>query len=169
MQGIAGIGGQEVLELVYSGEVLLIIDSIDEKTVGFTPERALHFWQQIRRCVTSVRDEQGMKITSSKDLKKVVLPDSLSLTDSSRPSSRFSGKVILACRTHYFRDLEDVDSQLSGARKAGFRREDFQFTFLNDFTQAQILAYLKVCFDDRAEELWDTLKGIYNIPDLAKR
>ncbi|MDI6793489.1 MAG: pentapeptide repeat-containing protein, partial [bacterium] len=143
-QGIPGTKGKDVLELVHSGEVLLIIDSIDEKTVGFTPERALHFWQQIRRGVTLKEEGKEKK-------------------------ERFSDKVILACRTHYFRDMEDVDSQLSEARRAGFRREDFQIAFLNSFTQEQILAYLKICFGDRAEELWNTLKGIYNLPDLAKR
>jgi hypothetical protein len=46
MQGIFGIDGKEVVDLAHAGEVVLLIDSIDEKSVGFDSERALHFWHR---------------------------------------------------------------------------------------------------------------------------
>jgi WD40 repeat protein/DNA replication protein DnaC len=144
MQGIS-VDGKEVVDLVHAGEVVLLIDSIDEKTVGFDSERALHFWSQIRRGVTTKKEQTG---------------------ESQRPE--FSGKVLLACRTHYFRDMEDADAQLTEARRAGFRSEDFKMGFLNRFTEPQILRYLRYSLKDKADELWNTLKGIYNIPELAK-
>ena len=170
-QGIPGINGKDVLGLVHSGEVLLLIDSIDEKAVGFTPARALHFWQQIRRGVTlegrdiAVKFKQRLALNDGQGIR----PERESPLEEMQISSRFAGKVMIACRTHYFRDMDDADTQLTEARKAGFRRGDFQFAFLNSFTEEQILAYLKKCFGDKAEELWNTLKGIYNISDLAKR
>ncbi len=92
-------------------------------------------------------------------------------------------KVILTCRTHYFRDQPEEVQQLgvAGAERstAGAtalyeilrERPGAQIAYLREFEQAQIDVYLQKAVPPPGDwqELKGTIQAAYNLDDLAKR
>jgi formylglycine-generating enzyme required for sulfatase activity len=110
------------------------------------------------------------------ELAKVVVPGS---------------KVILTCRTPYFRTHREAEALLHGslpspdvgrggerfARVGGEGRDyidlrdrpEFEIVHLEPFSDEDIQAVLQKRFPDQWEDYWEQIKHIYNLPDLAKR
>jgi WD40 repeat protein len=79
-------------------------------------------------------------------------------------------RVIVSCRTHYFRDVEDqhgfFNTRQRGVAKAG----DYLCLSLLPWTAANIASYLgKRLPEDQATELLHIINTTYNLPELASR
>jgi predicted NACHT family NTPase len=108
------------------------------------------------------------------ELAKVVVPGS---------------KVILTCRTPYFRTHRDAEALLRGSEFPNLdaaavpgpgrlpegeyidlsERPNFEIVDLEPFTDEDIRAVLRARFPDQWEAYWEQILSIYNLPDLAKR
>jgi formylglycine-generating enzyme required for sulfatase activity len=95
-------------------------------------------------------------------------------------------KVILTCRTPYFRTHHEAEallhgrtrdqlperSELSGSSNDYIdlrERPNFEIVHLEPFTDDDIQAVLRARFPDRWEAYWAQVQRIYNLPDLARR
>jgi formylglycine-generating enzyme required for sulfatase activity len=96
-------------------------------------------------------------------------------------------KVILTCRTPYFRTHHEAERLFQGAEfeddeRSGkaFRAQDgeyidlrdrpnFEIVHLESFTDEDIQAVLKKRFPERWETHWAQVQAIYNLRDLARR
>ncbi len=89
------------------------------------------------------------------------------------------GKVILTCRTHYFKDraeqvkligegprLSEVETDLYKVLK---QQSDAEVIYLQEFNDDQIQAYLRKARPYNHEEDWKKIKEIYNLKELAHR
>jgi len=88
-----------------------------------------------------------------------------------RPHNDSKGKLILTCRTHYFRSINEQNDMISSGEitKLGVLAEkDYraQVIYLQEFSEKQILEYLK---QDGRESDYNKLKEIYNFSDMSKR
>ncbi|WP_224362127.1 eIF2A-related protein [Hyalangium versicolor] len=135
-----------VLRLVREEGALIIFDGLDEKIVHLTPNRARAF---IRRLWA-------------------VLPDA---TREARPEGRRRGKLLISCRSHYFRDVLSQNSMLVGEDREGMDRQQFPALCLLPFTEEQIRGYLASFLGGRehATEAFDIIASIHNLRDLAER
>jgi hypothetical protein len=105
------------------------------------------------------------------ELAKVVVPGS---------------KVVLTCRTPYFRTRHEAEALLQGqadetsedceslevSRKKYIDlrgRPNFEIAHLEPFTDEDIQAVLQARFPDRWEVYWNQIQWIYNLLDLARR
>jgi len=102
------------------------------------------------------------------ELAKVVVPGS---------------KVILTCRTPYFRTHHEAEtllrgqlpesSQLSGSLGGAYidlrDRPNFEIVHLEPFSDKDIQAVLRARFPGRWEAYWEQIQRVYNLPDLARR
>lgn len=89
------------------------------------------------------------------------------------------GKVILTCRTHYFKDRKEQIKIIGELRsteietalyQAMGRRSDADVVYLLEFDDEQIQAYIRrVCGEAKADEYWHTIENTYNLEDLSKR
>ena len=96
-------------------------------------------------------------------------------------------KIILTCRTPYFRTHHEAETLLRGqmGQKPGFseitgfllaadyidlrERPNFEIVHLEPFTDRDVQAVLRARFPDRWEPFWQQIQRIYNLPDLARR
>lgn len=90
----------------------------------------------------------------------------------------FSGcKTILTCRTHFFVNQEQVEQILVGGPNVGTElyetlREKapaFKIVELQEFSEEEIRELIGKRQYDQQEEIWATIKGLYNLEDLSRR
>ena len=174
------VTAEEILRLVRDERAVLIFDGLDEKTVHLTPEEARAFlrvlWQALPEAGRQARlipGAQGDEATGGGGKEPL-------------------GRVIISCRSHYFRDISEQTSMLTGEDREEISRVGFEpwaklgaaahrewtqrvnvpvFTLL-PFTEEQIRAYLQgICGSDeaRATGMWETILSIHNLRELAER
>jgi len=92
-------------------------------------------------------------------------------------------RVLLTCRTHYFRDRPEVETLLErraslpemGTRQgtelyqAIVGRPNYRILYLCEFDEPKIIAYLQKACGDEWRRDWKTIRSIYNLWDLARR
>ncbi|MDY6877978.1 MAG: SUMF1/EgtB/PvdO family nonheme iron enzyme [Chloroflexota bacterium] len=96
-------------------------------------------------------------------------------------------KVVLTCRTPYFRTHHEAETLLRGqmGQKPGFSektrvllpvdyidlrdRPNFEIIHLEPFTDEDVQTVLRARFPDRWKPHWEQIQRIYNLPDLARR
>lgn len=74
-----------------------------------------------------------------------------------RPAE-FGGKVMITCRTHYFKDHKE---------QVGYVGEGA--VYLQEFSDAQVQRYLKMARPATQAEDWKTIQEIYNLRELVRR
>lgn len=143
------ITAADLLRLVREENALIIFDGLDEKIVHLTPDRARDFI----RTLWSV-------------LPHAMLPRS---GDVSSPPS--SGKLLLSCRSHYFRDVWSQNAMLTGEDREGIDRSHYPAFCLLPFDEQLIRNYLTSFLGDekRGSEAFDLIASIHNLRDLAER
>ncbi len=143
------ITAADLLRLVRQENALIIFDGLDEKIVHLTQDRARDFI----RTLWSV-------------LPHAMLPRSGDLS-----SPRPSGKLLLSCRGHYFRDVWSQNAMLTGEHREGIDRSHYPAFCLLPFDELQIRNYLTSFLGDekRANEAFDLIASIHNLRDLAER
>ncbi len=82
-----------------------------------------------------------------------------------------NGKLLVSCRSHFFRDIQSQNSMLSGDDREGVHRSEFPAFCLLPFTEEQIREYLRFFLGNeaRSEEAFALLAKIHNLRDLAGR
>ncbi|MBI3249664.1 MAG: TIR domain-containing protein [Deltaproteobacteria bacterium] len=90
-----------------------------------------------------------------------------------------NGKVVLTCRTHYFKDrTEQAKTIGEGPRLAELETPLYrdlkgqpgaQVVYLQEFDDAQIREYLQKARGAEADNDWQQIQEIYNLKDLAQR
>lgn len=96
-----------------------------------------------------------------------------------RRAAESGGKVILTCRTHYFKDrteqlrLIGQGPSLTAAETALYKelrqQSNAEVVYLQEFSDEQIKAYLNKARGAAAEADWQKIETIYNLKDLAQR
>jgi len=83
------------------------------------------------------------------------------------------GKVLVACRTHYFTDYDHERKKVRGGAEArtreGYVPGDFRIVYLQPFDGPRIRAYLRKLFEEQADKIWRSMKQIHDLADLASR
>ncbi|WP_130472358.1 NACHT domain-containing protein [Candidatus Magnetaquicoccus inordinatus] len=80
-----------------------------------------------------------------------------------------SGKVLIACRTHFFRSHQDEQVRIKGSVRDGFRDKDIRYLYLQPFDEPRILAYLERLFPGKSDEIIALFRSVHDLQDLAKR
>ncbi|WP_395740501.1 eIF2A-related protein [Prosthecobacter sp.] len=134
----------DLLRLVREEGALIIFDGLDEKIVHLTQNRARDFI----RTLWSVLPQAMLK-----------------------NSAASSGKLLLSCRSHYFRDVWSQNAMLTGEDREGIDRSQYPSFCLLPFDEAQIRGYLTSFLGDekRGGEAFDLIASIHNLRDLAER
>ena len=139
---------KDVLRLVREEGAVILFDGLDEKIVHLTPANAQHFIRALW----------------------AVLPEA------ARPNAplaegKRSGKLLISCRSHYFRDVMSQNSMLVGEDREGFDRKQFPALCLLPFTEEQIRAYLESLLGGKegADEAFEVIESIHNLRELAER
>uniref|UniRef100_UPI0021BEF80D pentapeptide repeat-containing protein n=1 Tax=Frankia gtarii TaxID=2950102 RepID=UPI0021BEF80D len=143
----AGPSAEQVLDLVAAGGCVLIFDGLDEVLVHLEP----HAGQVFTRTLWRATEDTWQSRTTSRR--------------GARPS-----RLLLSCRTHYFRTIKDETNHFTGQHRDGPAGADYLALLMLPFSEEQIRAYLAANVPggdaDRLLELLDT---VHNLREIAER
>jgi WD40 repeat protein len=138
------ISPDEIIELVRSGDALIMWDGLDEKLVHMGAEEGRIFISQLWKIIG--------------------LPSAL-------PEGRPNGKLIMSCRSHYFPNVTAQHGAFTGHGRTGVRDEDYKVLILLPFNDDQVRQYLKQVLvdDERVRDVLDLFASVHNLDELSRR
>ena len=85
---------------------------------------------------------------------------------------RAGTRMLLTCRTQYFRTIRDQASYFTGESRQGLRGDDYLALLMLPFRDEQVREYLAANLG--RDEAWvdgflDTIAAVHDLPDLARR
>ena len=141
----------DLRRLIAGGNVLIVFDGFDEVAAHLHPDEA----QSLIRTMWSL------------------LPaDALSPDVERRPAGTEAVQMLISCRTHYFRDVAQQVNLFTGHQRDLERGADlYDAMTLLPFSENQIESFLtaKLTDGDKARRALDTIRGVNNLPELARR
>jgi WD40 repeat protein len=134
---------RDIFDLVTAGPALIIWDGLDEVLVHLDDGEGQRFTRQLYRILPPV----------------------------ARKGERSASRMMITCRTHYFRTLRDQQTHFQGEDRDNIREEDYRPPFLLlPFTDQQIRAYLKATLPDRdPESVMQVIASVHNLTEMAER
>ncbi|MFR9768535.1 pentapeptide repeat-containing protein [Nocardia sp. SC052] len=79
-------------------------------------------------------------------------------------------KILLSCRTHYFRSVAEQYGHFLGQHRETADRGDFEALLLLPFTEDQVRAYLARAVPDRdSGQVYEMLASLHDLSDLTSR
>ncbi|MCA9038193.1 MAG: pentapeptide repeat-containing protein, partial [Planctomycetaceae bacterium] len=160
--GTASMTAESLIRLIREQNVIVIFDGLDEKTVAMRPERAQEFLRQLWSCLP----DAAVRMRSLKDRE----------TGSEKPRTKAipekqatQGRMIVSCRSHYFRDVTSQCSMLRGEGREQI--EGYPALILLPWDEKTITIYLQQRFGSEAEakKAIGLIKSVHNLRDLAER
>jgi hypothetical protein len=80
------------------------------------------------------------------------------------------GRLLLSCRTHYFRTLREQKNLLMGEGREPMATDDYRALVLLPFSHEQIISYLRQALPDQDPLLvMETINSIHNLTEMAER
>lgn len=141
-----------IQELIRGGAVL-IFDGLDEALVKMSASDGQTFTRSLLRAFS---DHYSEWATHRKNHPSS--PDPLHLP-----------KILLTCRTQYFRTLREQQTHFTGQERAE-NEDDFTAAVLRPLSQQQVLTYLQHALPGQdTERLLDTLRDVHSLEDLTSR
>jgi WD40 repeat protein/uncharacterized protein YjbI with pentapeptide repeats/Cdc6-like AAA superfamily ATPase len=134
----------DMIQLVRQNRALIIYDGFDEKSVHFTPEETNRFIAEL----WSIRENR------------------------TENAAKAQGKILISCRTHYFRDLFEQNSLFLGRDRDGRSKEEYRSCTLLPFDDQQIREYLNKKLgssEEAIERIVALFEHVHNLKELASR
>ncbi|SMF34646.1 WD40 repeat [Azospirillum oryzae] len=136
-----GLTAAEVIRLVRETGALVLFDGLDEVLVHLSPAAGQRF---------------------TRELFRILPPD--------RAKQPGAGRLLLSCRTHYFRTLRDQQNYLTAEGRDGVGPDLYRTFILLPFTEDQIRAYLVKALPGRdPQEVLDLIHSVHNLTEMAER
>ncbi len=134
---------QLITRLVREDGALVIFDGLDEVLVHLSPGEGQAFFSTIMD----------------------ILPFELEAS-----SGKNLGKVAISCRSHYFSNFVAQRATFFQQDRGRASKSTFVGLLMLPFSEEQILEYLKKSKgEERGGELWERIRNIHNLPDVASR
>ncbi|MGX7825327.1 pentapeptide repeat-containing protein [Actinokineospora sp. 24-640] len=87
-------------------------------------------------------------------------------------TERSAARMLLTCRTQYFRTIRDQVTYFTGETRQGLKGSDYLALLMLPFRDEQIRAYLAGNLDrdeDWVDRFLETIAAVHDLPDLARR
>jgi hypothetical protein len=151
--------GREVIEYVKARGAIVIFDGLDEITNKLSQDAAIRLYRELLAIVPAefwTEDSAHRRLGRSRK---------------AEPKAIGGPRLIVSCRTHYFRDVAAQRGFLTGMERAQLEADqDIAAYFMLPFTREQIEAYLKLHLgDDEAARAIALIDDTYNLRELAER
>ena len=138
----------DIVRLVREGRALVIFDGLDEVLVHLDTADGQRFTRELWS----------------------ILPPRLFDDRAEGAAGERTGRVLISCRTHYFRTVREQSTHFVGEGREGLRAEHYDAFLLLPFDEGQIRVYLEQSVPGRrVDELLELLAGVHNLTELAER
>ncbi|MBP2316921.1 uncharacterized protein YjbI with pentapeptide repeats [Azospirillum soli] len=137
----AGLTAAEVIRWVREERAVVIFDGLDEVLVHLSPAAGQCFTRELFR----------------------ILPPNL-------VKEPGAGRLLLSCRSHYFRTLRDQQTHLTAEGRDNVGADLYRTFILLPFTEDQIRAYLAQTLPDQEpQRVLDLIHSVHNLTEMAER
>ena len=148
---------RELIDWVRANPALVIFDGLDEVLVHLSPKQG----QDFTRALWSIYPPSHWQRYADKDAASTAAP-------ANRPNT--ASKLLMSCRSHYFRTIADERALLVGQDRESIRASDYRAYLILPFNDEQILDYLKRNFPQRdPTQMIELIADIHNLKELAQR
>jgi WD40 repeat protein len=155
---IAELGALEIVRLVQEEGALAIFDGLDEVLVHLSPAAGQRFTRELWRILPPAVFRQGPEGTA------------LSKSGAESQGGRRPGRLLISCRTHYFRTLREQTTHFTGEDREGISAADYQALLLLPFTEGQIRDYLRRNLPEQdLDRLLELIRSVHDLGELAER
>ncbi len=160
----APVTPKSLVDFVQHSNAVVIFDGLDEKTNAMGPERA----QEFLRRLWSILPDAAARMQRLKARSKEA-DSGRQTTTTTATGSTTTGRMIMSCRSHYFRDVTSQSSMLRGEDRE--QMDGYPALVLVPWKEDQILSYLTERLGDleQANAAMAMIKRVHNLKDLAKR
>ena len=142
------VSAAEVVRLVQQEGAIAIFDGLDEVLVHLSVRAGQLFTRELFR----------------------ILPPNLWPGRRRPDEPGRAGRVLVSCRTHYFRSVRDQNTHLTGEDRDDIRDSDYRVLLLLPFTEEQIRDYLRQTLPgEDIDRVMETIGAVHNLPELAER
>ena len=150
----------DILEAVRNQGALIVFDGLDEKLVHLDPGRAREFIRELLSALPAFLPQAEDKA-----------PGTVGQGRRGATAIHRRGKLLLSCRSHYFKDIRSQNQALLGQDRLGREPEDYKAFILLPFDEGQILDYLSRVLGDQqqAQRALELFAAIHNLRELAAR
>ncbi|BBB58891.1 hypothetical protein UNDKW_0618 [Undibacterium sp. KW1] len=136
---------EDVVDSIDSG-ALVIFDGLDEVLSRIGDKQGLSFTANLLRVLPEARERQKTK-------------------KQSKPP-----RVLLSCRTQFFRSLSEQDNHLTGEHRGSQNQSQYRALLLQPLTEQQIRSYMTAVFpSNNIEQLMAQIEAVHNLRELAGR
>ena len=152
---VTELDAREIMRLVQEEGALALFDGLDEVLVHLSPAGGQQFTRELWRILPPSVFRRGDGKDETKDAKT--------------PATR-AGRLLVSCRTHFFRTLREQSTHLTGEDREGISASDYQALLLLPFTEEQIREYLRRNLPEQdLDRLLELIRSVHNLPELAER
>jgi nucleoside phosphorylase len=145
--GVAKLTQDELYTSIESVPVIFIFDGLDEALV-------------------KLNEQDGQALT--RNLLKVC--DDIEARRKDKALAPCPVKVLVSCRTHFFRTLRDQKNHFTGQERGNRQANAWSSMVLLPLNEAQVTAYLKGAFPELdTEKLLATIASVHNLAELSQR
>ena len=139
----------DVLRSIDQGAVV-IFDGLDEVLSRIQDKQGLTFTSNLLRVLADAQARRQARGHADKDAPKP--------------------KVLLSCRTQFFRSLREQNNHLTGEHRGAQPARQYRALVLRPFTEPQVRAYLQAALPEAdVAQLMQRIATIHNLTDLSKR
>ena len=140
----SAVSAGDILRLVREQGAVILFDGLDERIVHLPPDRANLFIRTLWQ----------------------VIPDATRAGGTPR-----RGKLLISCRSHYFRDVSNQNAMLAGEDRENMDRDQYPALCLLPFNEGQVQRYLTNFRGsaDLAAEAVALIGAVHNLRELASR
>ena len=141
-----GIKPEDIIQQVQTNRALMIWDGLDEVIVHMPPKEANDFIRQLWRVLPPLK--QGKQQNPN------------------------AGKMLVSCRSHYFRSVQEQNAMLTSEHRDGIKGQDYQALILLPFAEGQIETCLSKSLNlDKSQlrRVLELIRSVHNLPEMAER
>ena len=139
---------EQLYDLLESRSAVVILDGLDEVLVKLNEAAGQTFTRNLLKIAEDIRSRRKTKKTDN-------LPPL---------------KILISCRTHFFRTLRDQKNHFIGQDRGQLKAESFAAMVLIPLSEEQIERYLASTFPELdAEKLMETVRAVHNLTELSER
>ncbi len=164
-------GVDDIKRLAQQRGGLIIFDGLDEVMNRLTPDHCIQFIHQLWSVMPPVvwKDWGGDRV--------MINPESSNQGEKTDSSSRQKierqyGRIIMTCRSHFFKTITDQLSAFIGQDREVVKEKDYFWVTLLPFNGEQVASYFHQVFagqEGRAERVIEMLDEIHDLGELASR